>query len=322
MRMKTSRSLFRLILGLMLGVLASTAAWSQEKSKLRVSVIPIIDVAPLFAASQQGYFRDAGLEIDTSPVAGGAVGIPGLVGGTYDIVFTNVVSAVLAKQQGIDLRIIAPASGGKTTLPDVAAIVVMKGQGLKTGADFTGKGIAVNTRNNIIWLYAREWVARSGGDVRRVNMREIPFPQMLDALKRKQVDAIFVGEPFLSIGRADPSMEIIAYPYHAVQPGISIAQYVAMADFIAKNPETVRRFAAAVKKGAKWVNENVSTPAFAHLLASYTRMPPDRIQNLVKPDAPLSVGADSIRKTISIMEKHGLMTAPVNAEELVFDTAK
>jgi len=46
-------------------LLVSTAH-AQEKKTLKVSIIPITDVAPLFAAIKQGYFKQQGLEIDTA----------------------------------------------------------------------------------------------------------------------------------------------------------------------------------------------------------------------------------------------------------------
>jgi len=104
----------------MLGLAAPPAASeAADLEKVRVSIIPIGDVAPLFAAVQQGYFREVGLEIDTTPSAGGAAGIPGLVGGSFDIAYGNVVSALLAAQQGLDVKVIA--AGTNVTDPKLDA---------------------------------------------------------------------------------------------------------------------------------------------------------------------------------------------------------
>ena len=47
----------------------------------------------------------------------------------------------------------------------------------------------------------------------------------------------------------------------------SVAQYVATDDFIAKNPETLKRFNAALHMGIAWVNKNLATPTLvAHVL--------------------------------------------------------
>ena len=43
------------------------------------------------------------------------------------------------------------------------------GSAFKTGKDFEGKRVAVNTRNNIIWLYARAWIQATG----QVNRKRI-----------------------------------------------------------------------------------------------------------------------------------------------------
>jgi len=322
MNLYTPRRLLATVLSCAALALASGPTLAQEKSKLRVSIIPIVDVAPLFAAMKQGYFKEQGLEIDTSPVAGGAAGIPGLVGGAYDVVFTNVVSALAAKEQGINVKIIGPGSATSTSAPDFAGLLVRKGEGLKTGSDMNGKSIAVNTRNNIIWLYAREWAAQTGGDVSKINLREVPFPQMIDALKGKQVDAIFAVEPFLSAGRNDPALEVMAYPYLVTQPGMSVGQYIVTDEFLSKHPETVKRFSTALLKGVDWVNANLDQPAFHELVAGYTRMDAARVSQMTIGAAPKSVSEESINKTVQVMRKHDLIKTDVPAASILHDTAR
>ena len=63
--------------------LAAPALLAQAPTRLRVSVIPVLDVAPLHAAIREGYFTAEGIEIDTSTTAGGATGLPGLIAGQY-----------------------------------------------------------------------------------------------------------------------------------------------------------------------------------------------------------------------------------------------
>ena len=55
---------------------------AAEPATLRVSVIPTSVLAPLYAGIKNGYFKDEGLTIDLAPTAGGAIGIPALVGGS------------------------------------------------------------------------------------------------------------------------------------------------------------------------------------------------------------------------------------------------
>src|SRR5690242_637024 len=177
-------------------VFANHRAVAADLEKVRVSIIPISDVAPLFVAMQNGYFRELGLEIDTTSSAGGAAGIPGLIGGSFDIAYGNVVSALLAVQQGLDVKVIAAGTNLADPALDASPILVKSESGIKTGKDLEGKSIAVNTRNNVIWLYARAWVKATGGDPERVTFKEVPFPQMEDALRQQRVDAAFMVAPF------------------------------------------------------------------------------------------------------------------------------
>lgn len=301
---------------LLVGSLAQPA-FAQEKKTLKVSIIPISDVAPLYAAIKQGYFKAEGLEVETAPTAGGATAVPGLVAGAYDFVFTNVVSTVLAKSQGLPVRIVAPGSQQGGAPPEGAGLIARKGEGLKTGADFAGKSIGVNTQNNIIWLYARAWVKKTGGDPAKVTYREVPFPQMADALRGKQVDAIFTVDPFLAAGKADPAFELVAYPYGQVQPKIAVAQYIATEDFIRKHPETIKRFNAALQKGIAWVNERVGKPELFELISGYTRIPPERLKATAIGGWPTAVDADAIQQTIAIMKEHGLLKTDVKAADIV-----
>jgi NitT/TauT family transport system substrate-binding protein len=315
----------RTLLALLVVALLAVPAQAQEKKTLKVSIIPISDVAPLFAAMKEGYFKQQGLEIDTAPTAGGAIGIPGLLAGAYDIVFTNVVSTVQARAQGLPIKIIAPASSvGDGPQNDAGAgILVRKGEGIKTGADLAGKSLAVNTQKNIIWLYARAWVQKAGGDPNKVTYREVPFPQMLDALRGKRVDAIFNVDPFVTIAKADAGLEFIGSPYIAVQPNLSVAQYVATEDFIAKNPDTLKRFNTALHMGIGWVNKNLKGKELRDLLASYTRISPEMLAKMAQPgEAPTKVDAESIRKTIALMKAHDLVTGDVNVEALLAPSAR
>ena len=87
-----------------LGVAAS--AVRAHATKLRISTIPIFDIAPL---------------------QGGAAGIPALAAGQIQIAFSNIVSTILAAKQGLGLEIIAAASNTGDAPPDLAGLIAKKG---------------------------------------------------------------------------------------------------------------------------------------------------------------------------------------------------
>ena len=304
---------------LMMGLVALpvSRAPAADLEKLRVSIIPIGDVAPLFAAVQNGYFRELGLEIDTTPSAGGAAGIPGLVGGSFDIAYGNVVSALLAVQQGLDVKVIAAGTNLADPAFDASPILVKSDSGIKTGKDLEGKSIAVNTRNNVIWLYARAWVKATGGDPERVTFKEVPFPQMEDALRQQRVDAAFMVAPFSIVASQKGGLTKIGNPYSQVQPGVDVGQYIATGKLVAAKPETVKKFVTGLRRGVEWYNANLTNDALLTIISGYTRADVSLLKMAPLPTAPLRSDLSQVKKTMDLMIENKLLPAPLDLAKII-----
>ena len=288
--------------------LIAAGAQAQAPVKLRVSTIPIIDTAPLQAAIAKGFFTEQGLEVDTTPTAGGAVGLPALAAGQVQVTFSNIISIILGAKEGLGFQIIAAGSGTSDTAPDLAGMVTKKGANLKTGKDFEGKRIAVNTRNNIIWLYARAWVQATGGNPDRVTYLEVPFPQMVDAVRGDRVDGAFVVEPFLSAG-LNGGLELVGWPYNTVQKRIPVGQYAASRTFIAANPGVIERFVRGYNKVADWINQNKGSEEWLKIVSGYTRLAPEQLKNLSLPLFEKMVDPAGVEQVVVQMRKQGMLEA-------------
>jgi NitT/TauT family transport system substrate-binding protein len=289
--------------------------------KLRVSTIPIIDTAPMQAAIAKGFYKEQGLEIDTTPTAGGAAGLPALAAGQVQIAFSNIISLVLAEKQNLGFQIIAAGSATTDAPPDLAGLVAKKGAALKTGKDFEGKTIAVNTRNNIIWLYARAWVRKTGGDPDKVTYLEVPFPQMNDAVRGGRVDAAFVVEPFLSAGRGTGEIDLVAWPYSITQKRIPVAQYAASKAFIQANAATIEKFVRAYNKGVDWINANKGGEEWVNLIAGYTRLKPGQIKAINIPAFDKTVDPARMDETVALMKAHKMIEGTVDLKAMLYKTA-
>jgi len=312
--------------GMLAAVVAGAAsavspARAAEPTKLRVSIIPINDVTPLFAAIKQGYFADEGITIDTSPSAGGATGIPGLVAGSFDIVYGNVVSMLLAAQQGIDIRVVAPGTKIETPENDTSALVVRADSGIRTGKDLEGKTVGVNTRNNVIWLYARAWIKATGGDPDKVTYKEIPHPQMEDALRQKQVDAGYMVIPYVALATAKPEFTKIGHPYSAVQLGVDVGQYLTTSKFLAEHPQTAEKFVRALRRGIEWYNANRGKPELLEIVSGFTRINVDLLSRIQMSPSPLKVDPPQIEKTMKLMIENKLLKGPIDVKPLIANTA-
>jgi NitT/TauT family transport system substrate-binding protein len=278
-------------------------------------VIPTSVLAPLYAAIKFGYFKEEGLNIELAPTAGGAIGIPGLVGGSYDIAFSNNVSALAAVSQGIDVQMLAPFPEGAA---EETAVIARKGDAIRTGRDLAGKVVAVNTNRNVIWLYVREWIRKTGGDPASVTFREVAFPQMIDALKQKQVDAAFEINVFVIAASKDPDLQVVAFPYREVQPKVQPSQYLATRKFIEGNKDKIDRFLRGLKRGNDWFDAHIGSDELFSLVAGFTRLPEAVVREMKFQPVAKTVEPAELEKTMVLMRRDGLLKADVNVKSMIY----
>jgi NitT/TauT family transport system substrate-binding protein len=308
-----------LVLSFMFGAIC-TASAQTELTKIRASTIPTADSAAFEVARAKGYFAEEGLDIDPTPLVGGAAGIPALMSGQLQVASTNIVSAILAASQGLDIVIIAAGNSTGPNPPDFMGLMAAPNTPLKTGKDFEGKKIAVNTRNNIIWLYARQWVESTGGDPNKVTYSEVPFPQMGDALQQGRVDAAMMVEPFLSSSVKGGVAANVAWPYNAVQKNLPVAEYVTTRAYADAHPGFAEKFGRAYAKGVDWANANVHSDAFFDILAGYTRIPAERMKEATMPVYIKGISVAELKQIAELMKHQGLLKQDVDVSRLLLPT--
>src|SRR5918999_5499214 len=117
---------------------------------LRVGVIPIADVAPLYLGMQKGFFEEEQLTLKPQLAEGGAAITPAVVSGDFQIGFSNTISLLIAASQDLPVQIISQGVLAGTTEEDAwADLLVLKDGPIKEPQDLEGKTIAVNTLKNI-----------------------------------------------------------------------------------------------------------------------------------------------------------------------------
>ena len=299
----------------------STPTFAQQTTKLRVSTIPIIDTAPLQVAIAKGFFTEQGLEIDTTPTAGGAAGLPAVAAGQVQIAFSNVISTILGAKQGLGFEIVAAGSGTGDATPDIGGLIASRDTPFKSGKDLEGKRLAVNTRNNVGWIYAREWVRATGGDPDKVTFVEVPFPQMSDAVRGNRAEAAFVMDPFLSAAVGGENMRVLGWPFNQVQKRVPVAQYVASQQYIQQNPQVIERFVRAYNKGVDWANANKGNDEWVKIVSGYTRLAPEKVKGLVLPPFEKTVDPAAVEVVAGLMRRNGLLDGPFDTKAVLYRTA-
>jgi NitT/TauT family transport system substrate-binding protein len=288
---------------------ASPDSSGTGPTSVKVSVIPIVDVAPIYLGNQQGFFAEQGLKLELVSAQGGAAIVPAVVSGQVDFGFSNFTSLIIARSKSLPLKVVAPgASSTGVQGKDFGGVVVKAGSPLKTAADLAGKRVAVNTLNNINDTTVRASIRAAGGDPKNVKFTELAFPDMLAALDKGNVDAVQVVEPFLTTALKGGG-RLIASNYVDTASQLTIAGYFTSEKTATSKPDLVKRFAAAMQKSLKYATDNPD--AVRKVLLTYTKIDPALTGSLTLPMYPTTINDKSLQTLSQLAVQDGLIkTAP------------
>ena len=290
---------------------------AQVKGKL--GYMKIVDNAAMFVAMERGFFKAAGLELETVPMAGGAVIVQGVTSGDLQIGWTNVISLYQAHVEGFDFKLIAGGATNVKGTNDTHALLVAKGSSASGARDLEGKTVAVNTLNNIVHLMAMTWLDKNGASSAKVKFVEVPFPQMEAALAAGKIDAASVHEPFASAALAKGVARLLAHPWSDVLSRFLIASWFASEKWLQKNKATAQAFVNALNRGVDAINADPNGSRNA--IAKWTGLPPELAAKITLPVYDKSVSEKDLQATIDLTQKYKLIPRAIKAREVISDLA-
>ncbi|WP_369264071.1 ABC transporter substrate-binding protein [Streptomyces sp. R35] len=276
---------------------------------VKVGVIPIVDVAPLYLGQKEGFYSKRGLKLSMTTAQGGAAIVPGVVSGQFQFGFSNVTSLMLAQSQNVQVKAIANgvASTGVSG-KDFGAVVVKKGSSLKSAKDLEGKKVAVNTLKNINETAVRESVRKAGGDPDKVKFVELAFDQMPAALDKGQIDAAMAVEPALTTMLGQGATQI-AWPLVDAAPDLTVAMYFTSTSYASKNPDVVKKFQEATAESLAYADAHPDE--VRQIVSTYTQVPSTVLAKVILPKWPAEANRSSIEALEKLSETDGLFkTAP------------
>ena len=193
------------ILGCLLG-LTQTASPQAKPLKLRIGVHASIMGAPDVIAIRQGYFKQAGLDVEHRKFFLGKEGRDAMIAGAIDINATAPTPFLIGLDKGVPYTSVAVNS----MICAATHIVALKSSDLNSVSQLRGKkiGLAKGTITEYVFM-AR--VAPSyglkPGDFQVAN---IPDPKdQIPSLIAKAIDMSSLGEPHSAIGEHDGTIRII-----------------------------------------------------------------------------------------------------------------
>lgn len=255
--------LCRFLLAVAAMALAGCTQHAQDSTPgvlvLRVGHFPNIThvqalVANALSRQGKGWFEQRlgpGVTIQWYTYNAGPSATEGLMDGTVDLTYVGPSPAINAycRSAGQEIRIISGAVNGGS------ALVVQPDENLKTAADFRGKKIATPQLGNTQDVICRAWLAagglnitQNGGDAQVLPTEN---PDQLALFKRKQIDAAWTVEPWVS------RLEMEAGGVPLVQDKVTtITVLASSAKFLADHRDIATKFVAASHELTQWISQH------------------------------------------------------------------
>lgn len=290
----------------------SAPSGGLEQAKVTVGTLPIVDTVTVAIAQQKGYFKQEGLEVELKTLTGGAAAVPGLVNGELHFAFGNFVSFFSAQAKGVaDLKLVAD---GYQATPGMFLIMRGKNSAIGKPQDLTGKKVAINTKNNIAELTARSALEANGVDPKTVQFVEIPFPDMQAAVERKNVDAAFMVEPYITQSQRSAGMTPVVDAATGATQDVPIAGWATSSKFAGTNPKTVAAFQRAIVKAQQDAADRRNVE---EAIPTYAKVDKDTASLLHLGTWPTTLNAVRLQRVIDLMRKHGVLDKDVNVEAMI-----
>ncbi len=312
--MKNVRLPFVAALITLLMIPSHRSAFAEESNKVRLGWIGLTCEASLFAAIENGYFKEEGLEVEMIKCDWKTYK-DSLALGSYDITQHLVMYFLKPIEQGLDVKFLGGVHTGCLRVQVAAKSDITKPEQLK------GKRIGVPGMGTPPFVFANRALQRYGIDGRKdIEWKVFPVGELGLAIDKGEVDAVADSEPIgsmlLTAGKVRNMLDQAAQePYKDEY----CCEVVANGKWIAKNPKTAAAATRAILKGAKWVAENPAAAAKMSVEKKYLASNPElNAVALSKLNylPSISKAEASVKTAAEEMQKVGMLAPTTNPEEL------
>ncbi|MCF6303403.1 MAG: ABC transporter substrate-binding protein [Devosiaceae bacterium] len=237
--------------------LSATGAWAQTEVPFALDWKFEGPSAAYFAAVDNGYFADEGLNVDISAGRGSLDAIPKVATGAFPFGFADINSLI----KFLDTNPGAPVIAVMMVYDKPPfAVIGRESQGVSTPKDLEGKILGAPPPDGA-WAQFPAFANAAGVDVSKITVEPVGFPTREPMLAEGKVDAItgFSFSSYLNLVRLgideDDIKVLLMADYGLELYGNAI---IVNTDYAAANPDTVTGFIRAVANG--W-NAVIADPA-------------------------------------------------------------
>ena len=314
MLIRPPRSVLFLLLGLTLATwLPAKSVQAQSPVVLRIASAADDDVTPVLWADKAGLFRAAGIEIAVQRANNGAAVAAAVTGGAVEIGKSSLLSIVLGHVRGLPLTIVAPG-GLHTPKSEDSGILVLRDSAIRTASDLDGKIVSVAALNDFQWLAMHAWIDLHGGNSKSVAFIEQPGASVAPALDSGRIAAGLAINPQLRVALVTGKYRDLGQQVDAIARRLMFSGWFASADFVAKNPDVIRKFGEVMNRATAYAGAHHEETV--PLLAAFTGIEPATIRSMPRANYAPALDPALVQPLIEVAAKYGSIPASFDARDL------
>jgi NitT/TauT family transport system substrate-binding protein len=224
------------------------AGIAQERDlKFTLDFIPLGRHAPWYVALAKGYYKEEGLNVSIASARGTADSIRSLDSGAADVGFIDIPSLVAAGADNSSIRMVAV----NYQLPPYSVFSINPGANITRPQDMVGKEFSAGNASLIPRIH-QAFMKQNGLDPSTLKIVNLDPGSLVAALAARRIQSIglfAMSETAIKRAVQDGEVKHMLLADHGLDiyaNGIGVRD-----DFLAKNPDSVRRFARASLRGWK-----------------------------------------------------------------------
>jgi ABC-type nitrate/sulfonate/bicarbonate transport system substrate-binding protein len=209
--------------------------------------------SPSYLAKEMGYYKEAGIDLEIRAFPTGTTALEAWTSGIGDVIYSGGQPALLhyASHGGKDYRMIQMATRSPEDL------IIMASKSIATAEDLKGKTIATRIGSTSEWWLER-YLTHHGLSAKDVKIINLDSQQMAPAIDKGDIDAFALYQPVGWQAEEVAGNKIHQLADATEVPGVSdLTVYGARPSLIEKNPEAVKKFVEATRRGAEYVTANL-----------------------------------------------------------------
>jgi NitT/TauT family transport system substrate-binding protein len=268
---------------------------------------------------QRGHFEDEGIDLQARVNPGGGTAtVPALVQGDMDVLGLDLVSAITSIDAGLPIKMVSAGSAtSEEPDGDFAAVLVKPDSPIQGPEDLDGVRMGVNALRNVNDLAIGRIRDEQGFAEDAISPVELPFPDILAAITRGDVDAGIVIEPFATIGQ-NQGLRVVHRPWVGIEPGLQIGTMVMTDETVARvGDDVVAAFGRAVQATADDIREDPES--FRKALPELIDLDPALAEQINLIQWRGQNDKESIQTFGELMVKYGLVDEEIDYDAAILD---